>query len=421
MPGLTIPKPGVHIPPDAGAQDPNTGDSHPPNAGVWPQYQVFMSPQCCAQQVLPLPGSQPCCGGPRHQLGVQWRRPRSRHGGCWGRVSAGSGVGSRGWKGRLFLCFEPVVAAVCGWGEWVAVSRGPLPAHASPTLCQGTRLRRGDPCVLGPTGGTLSGPGLILCVLRWGPARSVGACRRARSRAWGFAGRWGKEGAGGGRWEAGSWGPSCPRAGFAPQGLQQLLPAACWCWEGMGLVGCSTRWVPVTAAGWAGPVSPRPFLPSRGSGPHHGKQESLPASPGFGTGGFLGASSQPARGQVRSAPRRHRALHRLTGYLLARCRVLNRSCSPPSASHLGSPVELWCAGEGWDGGFLGSGWALAVLGLRAMWEAPVGAWEHFGGRGAASAGLGKQSSSPCCWRGRRLCGARARQGRSAALGSSSVH
>lgn len=35
--------------------------------------------------------------------------------------------------------------------------------------------------------------------------------------------------------------------------------------------------------------------------------------------------------------------------------VLNRSRSPPSASHLGTPLELWGAGEGRGGGFPGVG------------------------------------------------------------------
>lgn len=210
MPRLQSPKPGARIPPprywgsgprsggvcprSAGARDPDGGAPHPP----------VLLRRCCPSRPLPcsagrgLAAGSGCSGG---GLGAG-----AGAAGGESPLAAVREAGRGGWEGCLFLCFEPVVAAACGGGEWVAESCGPLPAPAPPALRGGTRLPWGD-----PTGATLSSPGLILCVLPWGPARSVGvSCQWDWSRARGLAGRWGRRE----QVEAGNWGPSCHRRFF---------------------------------------------------------------------------------------------------------------------------------------------------------------------------------------------------------------
>lgn len=99
---------------------------------------------------------------------------------------------------------------------------------------------------------------------------------------------------------------------------------------------------------------------------------------------------QAARGQLLT-------FQRSTCHRLLRQGVLNRSLS----ARPGSPKRPWATGEGWAGGVLGSRWALADLGLELELGSPVGMQGCFGDWGAAAAGLGRQSGSPCCWRGRR--------------------
>lgn len=213
---------------------------------------------------------------------------------------------------------------------------------------------------------TLSEPGLILCVLRWGPARwlELGAGRvgegRNRQRPLGACGH----------------GLSYPSADFAALGT----PAAGGYRAGGLLEVLETS---------AGPVSPQLFLPSRGSGPHRGEH------PGVGTGRSWG--TQAARGQPPSTPP---LLHSSTPpctdpfTLILRQRVLNRSLSPLPVPHLGAPKGHGALERG--GG--APGWALADLGLDLSCGQQ---WGCVGDGDAEAAGLGRQRGSPCCWRGQR--------------------
>lgn len=122
---------------------------------------------------------------------------------------------------------------------------------------------------------------------------------------------------------------SQPRAGFAPQGHQ----------EATGLGGCS--WFRI-------PVSPRPFLPSRGSDPHHGERPSTAWVWHWGFLGYPGSSG--------SAPCGHLTLHGSSPHcLLGAQQVPLATARVPPAT----PKRPWGAGRGG----LGVSWAQGGLWL----------------------------------------------------------
>lgn len=303
IPALVTPKLGAPIPPATGARGPNTGGLPSPRfRGSGPPSRGLLAPGA-AQQVRPLPG--PGSGGSSEA-------PRSGCGGAEGARGAGAGsgagIGGRGWTGRLFLCFEPVVAAACGGvSGWEELRTPPCAAPPAPAL--GKRLRPGGSRWSGsrPDRRTLESPASSF-VCRAGALTGAGRVGEGRSR-------------------------QRPR-GAGGSGL------SCW------VCPCrDTRRVLEVLEGSAGSVSPRP-------GARHGEHPSSclglaleGSSRHFGVL-LVGTSPWWAPGRLCAPGSDTRGAQQV-----------------PLTAH-GSPERPWGAGEGWAGGVLGSGWA---LGLELSW------------------------------------------------------
>lgn len=123
------------------ARDPHRGAAEPPMATSQTPIELRES---CPPSPPSSPRFLPYCGAPKRPPVVRGWRPRAgtRAAGLERlptavreAVEGGGGMGGMGWEGRLFFCFEPVVAAAArSWGR----VGGSEPAD--PSLC--TRCRR---------------------------------------------------------------------------------------------------------------------------------------------------------------------------------------------------------------------------------------------------------------------------------------
>lgn len=213
--------------------------------------------------------------------------------------------------------------------------------HCTPSPCPGTRVWPGDPREPGPTGEVWTDGHSPT------PASSFVCCGGA------LPGRWelgaGRVGEGRSRQRPlGACGHGLsyyPCAGFAPQGHQQLVPG-----------GHRAVWLLEVLEASAGPVSPRPFLPSRGSGPHCGEH---PSTAWVWHRGFLGHPASLGSATLCSSWAPHLALIHLplaTETTRAQQVPLATACLPP-----GSPKRPWGTGKGWVGVSWGQG------GLWLIW------------------------------------------------------